>query len=590
MFDIRKVVLVLLTLAMPLAASADDLADVIGRWKGEITLPTTALEIIVVLSDDDGDLAGTIDIPVQALRGHKLSEVSLDKKTITFQLPGIPGSPTFNGTVGKDDKTISGTFKQAGQSLPFQLSRTDEEEPKISATPANGVPGDGLVGVWQGSIKVQVFELRIVLHVGEDDGVLSATVDSLDQGVTGIKVSQVAIEDRDVSLELKKIAATFAGKMSDDGAEIEGEWKQGGQTMPLVFKRLAEAPVVRRPQEPQAPFPYEIREVTFPNENAGIKLAGTLTVPSGEGRHPAVILLSGSGPQDRDEALMGHRPFFVLADFLTRSGVAVLRYDDRGFAESEGDFGESNISDFVDDAEAAVKFMKTVESVDGNNLGLVGHSEGGLVAPRVAVESDDVAFIVLLAGPGVPLDQLLARQAKDIVHAMGGGGESMDREFAIQAGALKMVVDNVDADNLKQIVRDYFKAVEEKYSDEELEQMGFDSEKIDAQLDMLATPWFRELIATDPRPVLQKLNCPVLAVCGEKDTQVAAAENLEAIETALKNGGNQDYKIVEFSDLNHLFQKCKTGAPTEYSQIEETFNPFALETIANWINAHVSVD
>lgn len=556
----------------------------IGHWEGAITLPGSKLEIRIDLSADGDGHKGTIDIPVQGLRGFKLADVNVDAQAVSFKLPGIPGNPTFDGELDAAGDTISGTFAQAGNDLPFEIKRA-EAKPAAGETPSKGVPGEGLAGVWQGSLRVQVFELRLLVRINEDDGKLTGEMDSLDQGVTGVPLSKAELNGDDVTLEVKEIGGTFKGKISDDGSELDGKWKQGGQTMDLVLRRLAEEPDLRRPQEPQPPFPYSSNDITFPNKDAGIELAGTLTVPDGDGPHPAIVLVSGSGPQDRDETLMGHKPFRVLADYLTRRGIAVLRYDDRGVADSGGDFAKATVSDFTSDTLAAVAHLKALKTIDSDRIGIAGHSEGGLIAPSAAVQSDDISMIILMAGPGVPLRDLLATQARDVLTGMGVTGEPRERQLTVQKELLDLIVANVGNEDLEQMVRDHFKGLEDRFTEEQLTQLGYEESAIEAQIKTLLMPWFQQFLLIDPAKDLRRVTCPVLAINGQKDIQVASQDNLRAIEQALLAGGNDDITIVEFPNLNHLFQTCKTGAVSEYSSIEETFNEEVMKRIADWVLA-----
>ena len=337
-------------------------------------------------------------------------------------MPDIPGEPAFSGTFSADGGKLTGDFRQNGQTFPFALQLGAAKE-RIGGTPSHGVPGVGLVGHWQGSLRPgdAPVELRLVLHVTSSDavGALNATLDSIDQGAKGIPASSVRLDKGVVRLELSAIKATFEGKLSADGAEITGTWKQGAVEAPLIFRRLAAAPKVARPQEPKPPFPYQVREVSFAGGAPDVTLAGTLTIPEGKGPFPAVVLLSGSGAQDRDEALMGHRPFLVLADYLTRNGTAVLRFDDRGFARSTGNFAAATHEDFAADAMAAFKFLRSQDGIDPAWVGLCGHSEGAIHAAIAAAADHDVAFVVMLAGVGVPVEQLLLRQRRDVMRSLG---------------------------------------------------------------------------------------------------------------------------------------------------------------------------
>jgi len=557
-----------------------------GHWEGAVTLPTTALNVRVDLKRvGDQSWLGTIDIPVQSLRGFNLNPVKVDGDHVTFAMPGIPGDPQFDGRLAADGKTIAGDFTQGGQKFPFNLERKARPAVTGLEVPSHGIPGKGLAGHWLGALKVSpVIELRLALDLrSSSSGKLGGAMTSLDQGDAQIPITVLTEEAGVVHFETKSVGGSFDGKFSADGSEMAGDWHQNGKTMPLVFKRMATTAKLERPQEPKKPFPYDAEEIVVENSSDEVKLAGTLTLPRTPEPHPAVILITGSGPQDRDEALMGHRPFLVLADYLTRRGVAVLRCDDRGTAKSTGDFSKATDSDFVKDIEAQVAYLVTRKEINPKRIGLVGHSEGGIVAPKVAAKSGDVAFIVMLAGVGVPMDELLVRQGRDIALVMGASEEVIAKNAATQRATFEVVKTEKDPAAAEAAVRKLIREQLASLTAEQRQAMGLADDMVDAQVKMVLSPWFRELIAYDPLPTLKAVKCPVLAINGEKDLQVAASENLPAIRAALAAGGNQNVKTVALPGLNHLFQTCQTGAISEYSQIEETFNPTAMKVVGDWI-------
>jgi uncharacterized protein len=324
--------------------------------------------------------------------------------------------------------------------------------------------------------------------------------------------------------------------------------------------------------------------VAFTNDKFNIKLGGTLTIPAGTGPFKAVILITGSGPQNRNEELMGHKPFLVIADYLSRDGIAVLRYDDRGVASSQGNYSEATSADLATDVEAAFYYLKNNPKISLKEIGLMGHSEGGLIAPIVAATNQGIAFIVSLAGPGVTGQQIIIRQSQEIGR-LSGENEVQIKE-ATETNKKLYAVLRKEKDNKKaeiKILALYKEILEKKKTSKE------DTEKAVNQLKAtFSAPtytWFRYFIMTDPATFWKKVKCPVLAMNGEKDLQVAANENLPAIEKTLKSAGNNSVKTVKLPGLNHLFQHCKTGLPTEYSEIEETFSPEALKIISDWILA-----
>lgn len=439
-------------------------------------------------------------------------------------------------------------------------------------------------GDWHGTIEFQGIKLRIVFHITKAEDALSATMDSPDQGAKDLPVGEVSFEDNLLLLKMPNLMLEYKGAPNSNFTEIQGDFRQGGLNMPLVLTRKAEEKqTFKRPQEPSKPYPYYEEEVTFTNESAGISLAGTLTLPSKEGVYPIAILISGSGAQNRDEELLGHKPFLIIADYLTRKGIGVLRYDDRGTAESEGDFSSATTIDFATDVLAAVEYLKSRKEVNKDQIGLVGHSEGGMIAPIVATKSTDVSFVVLLAGPGVPITELMAKQLELISLAQGESEESVKEDLRVMTRAYDMVKNSKDVDQLKNELREYFELEWLKLSAEDKKTMGEKEVFISNTVKTLTSPWFVYFMKFDPTNYLRMTKCPVLAVNGGKDLQVEAKQNLEGIRNALRAGGNDTFVVKEFPNLNHLFQNCETGAPTEYAQIDETFSEEVLELMADWI-------
>jgi pimeloyl-ACP methyl ester carboxylesterase len=335
-------------------------------------------------------------------------------------------------------------------------------------------------------------------------------------------------------------------------------------------------------REPAPPYPYVAEEVRFGNKGAGDTLAGTLTLPAGRGRFPAVVLITGSGPQNRDEEIFGHRPFLVIADALTRRGIAVLRYDDRGVGQSTGDFAKATTADFAGDVEAAVAYLRTRKDIHPRRIGLIGHSEGGVIAPMVAARDPEIRFIVLLAGTGMRGEEVLLTQQQLLAQAAGASGAYIQQVVAVNRGAMDIVV----RDSLRLEHRDSIRAQLAAYLDQKATEsplLAGTPEMRKKGIDQLTSPWMEYFLAYDPAPALEQVRCPVLAMAGSKDLQVAPEENLVAIGRALEKGGNRHFEVKEFPDLNHLFQECKTGLPGEYSRIAQTFAPAALEFMVNWV-------
>lgn len=438
-------------------------------------------------------------------------------------------------------------------------------------------------GIWQGTLKVPNMELRIVFKISQGpEGILIATMDSPDQGAKDIPVDEVIFENGNLRLEIKVATGVFEGEIRDDNLSIEGEWKQAGQSFPLVLERVDEVVEVLRPQEPKKPYSYQEEEVVYENKEAAVMLAGTLTIPRQEGPFPVVLLISGSGPQDRNETILGHHPFLVLADYLTRHGIAVLRVDDRGVGESTGDFAEATSEDFASDVLAGVEYLKSRKEIDPKKIGLIGHSEGGIIAPMVAVQSSDIAFIILMAGTGLTGEEILYLQAALIARAEGASDEAIAKNRSLQEQMFTVVKEEKDdaaaEKRLRAILEDATSELELSEKEKEVAEAN-----AEAQIQQVLSPWFRYFLTYDPKPTLMKVKSPVLAINGEKDLQVPAKENLAAIEEALKAGGNQKYTVQELPGLNHLFQTAQTGSPSEYARIEETISPIVLEIMSDWI-------
>ena len=442
--------------------------------------------------------------------------------------------------------------------------------------------GQDITGQWNGVLKVQGTQLRLVFNVTKTDKDFSSTMDSPDQGAKGIPVTNTTFDNSKIKFEVANARIEYNGELKEN--EIVGTFKQGGQEFPMNLSRKAiEKEVVKRPQEPTKPYSYYSEDVTFENIKANISLSGTLTLPKKDGNFPVVILITGSGPQNRDEELLGHKPFLVISDYLTKNGIAVLRYDDRGVGQSKGDFKTATSADFATDVESAITFLKTRKEINKKKIGLVGHSEGGLIAPMVASKSKDVSFIVLLAGTGIQGDKLLLLQQELIAKANGVSETDIKKSIETNSKLFEMVVKSNDNMKLKTYLTNSINETLNNDTSAEIPNGMTKDEFVSMQVNQISSPWMQYFMKFNPATTLEKVKCPVLAVNGEKDLQVPPKENLTAIKNALTKGGNKNVTTKEFLNLNHLFQECKTGAPGEYSTIEQTFSPTALEEIANWI-------
>ena len=430
-------------------------------------------------------------------------------------------------------------------------------------------------GTWLGKIQDA---LRIVVHVAADDhGGLTSKVDSPDQGAMGLPVSTTTFAEDTLRLELANLGAAYVGRMSADGATIAGEWHQGGQVLPLSLARTDSVEQPRRPQEPKPPFPYVSEDVRYAGGAKNVMLAGTLTKPRGEGPFPCALMITGSGPENRDELVFGHRPFLVIADDLTRAGIAVLRVDDRGVGGSTGGSESVTTEDFATDVMAGVKFLAARQDIDAKRIGLIGHSEGGLIAPMVATRMKGIAFIVMLAGPGVTGAEIMLAQGEAIGRAMGQSDADLAQRRTLQQQLFALARQRPDSAAAVTRVRGI------------LRDAGLDSAAVAAQLrpslGLVRSPWIGYFLDYDPRPALRRVKCPVLALNGGNDLQVPPKQNLPEIGKALKVGGNRDFETRELPGLNHLFQTSATGSQAEYARIEETVSPAALQAMREWIVA-----
>ena len=439
---------------------------------------------------------------------------------------------------------------------------------------------DRFVGTWVGALQAGGLRLRMAIAAERDTaGRLAGALVVLDQGNQRVPAT-FSVRGDTLVATISSIGATYTGVTTAARDSLRGTFSQGGLSSPLALGRVTSLPVAARPQDPKPPFPYRTEEVTIESV-PGVRLAGTLTIPTGSGPFAAAVLVSGSGPQDRDESLMGHKPFAVLADHLTRQGIAVLRYDDRGTAKSTGSHSTATSDDFAHDAEAAVRFLRARSEIARDGVGIIGHSEGGLIGPMAAARSSDIAYVVMLAGPGIPGDSILILQQRLVAAVSGAPASVQDAITALSRQIFPILKSPGDsaaiAGRLRTRLTEYAATLPP-------EQRGpLSPEGIERQIQAYMPSWIRYFVQWDPRPALQRVRVPVLALNGSLDVQVPPKENLSAIETALKTAGNRDYRVVEMPQLNHLFQTAKTGGPSEYATIEETMSPKVLELVSTWI-------
>ncbi|GAB3581343.1 alpha/beta hydrolase family protein [Hymenobacter daeguensis] len=433
-----------------------------------------------------------------------------------------------------------------------------------------------LTGDWSGTLGPLEFTAHLTDPAG---GPRTATLDIPAQHANGLVMQFTAPADS-VYLRMRQpVAAQFAGRRSADGQQLTGEWQQGLRSFPLTFTRsngAAKPAGPKRPQTPQPPFPYQSADVTFKNDKAGITLAGTYTVPADKGPFPAVVLLTGSGPEDRNETIMGHQPFAVLADYLTRHGIAVLRFDDRGVGQSGGTLKGSTSADYTTDAQAALAWLRTQPGIRKNQVGLLGHSQGGTAAIGAAGQPGGPDFIVLLAGPALPGDELIVQQSVALARLQTTDAAQLAATEKTQRAMTQIIQKTADDAQVHTQLLALYNPTNDANTAAALE----------SQLGMMTSPDYRHLLADRPAQTLAKVRCPVLALGGSKDLQVPATANLAATTAGLKAAGNRDVTVKELPGLNHLFQTAGTGSPAEYGTIEETFSPGALAVIGDWIAQH----
>ena len=443
---------------------------------------------------------------------------------------------------------------------------------------SSSLSAQDISGAWHGKLSLPTGSLTIVFHISQtEQDVYVTTLDSPDQGANGIKTQTTSFNDSTLIIQIPVIHASYKGKLNSDNT-INGTFTQG-MPLPLNLKK-GEASRPKRPQEPQPPFPYRSEEVTVRNERDEINLAGTLTLPEKGTKFPAVVMVTGSGAQNRDEEIMGHKPFFVIADYLTRNGIAVLRCDDRGTAASQGTHATATNEDFATDTEAMVNYLRSRKEINAKKIGIIGHSAGGIIAFIVAQKDPSIAFVVSLAGAGVRGDSLMLKQVELISKSQGmpdavwqGMKPSIRNRYAIL-----QQTDKTPEELQKELYADVTKTM----SPEQLKDLNT-IQQLSAQISSMTSPWYLHFMRYDPAQDLKKLKCPVLALNGKKDIQVDAVMNLTAIQKRITGNGNKNVTVKAYPNLNHLFQTCEKGTLAEYGQLEETINPEVLKDIIEWI-------
>jgi uncharacterized protein len=542
-----------------------------GAWDGVLLVGGLRVRAVLHLAHGPGGWSATFDSPDQNSFGVPAKTVVVDAGHVRADLPELPLS--YEARVDGDH--LAGTIIWKGHPLPLDLWRRGSAAASAAMPPA---ASPAIEGIWAGALEINGIRLRLVVKIRHAATGWVATLDSLDQNVHDIPVDTVTIAGDDVKVTLPRISGSYAGRVAGD--KMTGSWTQNGQSWPLDLTKTDHPPATAvRPQEPKRPLPYREIDLLVENRVAGATLACTLTEPPGEGPFGAVVMATGSGPQDRDEALFGHRPFFVLSDAITRAGVAVLRCDDRGVAKSTGTYGTATTLDFVDDALVEVAALRTRPEIARAHVGIVGHSEGGEIAAIAAAKSKDVAFIVMLAGPAVPGNVTLDLQRGWAERAAGATDQAVADSKAHWDQAFVILKSSKETGVAERELRALYDALPAGDRAQLEKSGGF------APLArQLLSPWMRGFIALDPRPYLGRIKVPVLALNGELDRQVLPRENLPEMKKALRR--DADVTVREMPGLNHLFQTAKTGAVAEYAQIDETMSPAVLKLVSDWIARH----
>lgn len=560
---------VLLPLIVTVLISLPALAQEATRnWIGALDTPAGSLRLLLKVSEDqDGNQTAFLESLDQAPgQNIPVTTVALDDESLSFAIANMGAQ--YSGTWNADTDQYEGEFQQ-GMTLALNFSAADEAPVALII--------EGLDGRWEALLDREGTLLNLVVNIETGEHGTSATLDSIDQGVYDIPVTDLSRDGDRVHLRIPMANVTYSAMLDADAGVLRGDWTRPGfPNVALEFTRTSsEVLAPTRPQTPQAPFPYEASEVRIDNpETAGVTLAGTLTMPRGGQPVPAVVLVSGSGPQDRDESVWEHRPFAVLADHLTRQGIAVLRYDDRGFGESTGDYATGTLSDFAGDAMSVVRWLRAQPGVDESKIGVIGHSEGGLIAPLMANETGAPDFLILLAGPGTTGQEIVLEQSGLIASAAG----SSDEDVAAMVQALQVITNEA-----KQALdgADVRTRVTPLLTDEFMTSLGVPADQKELFLTQITRDWYVQFLNHDPLPHLQTVEQPVLAVVGSMDIQIPAASNLAGLREGL--AGNRDATILELEGLNHMFQPAQTGTIAEYAQIETTFDPETLDLISDWI-------
>jgi len=561
----------LLGLAGANPAWAQAQPEIVGNWHGTLQTPRgPVILVLYVTQGEDGALKAQVENANQAPgQMADVTSIAATDGHLSWKIDRIGAS--FEGDWAAAEQEWRGTFNQG---LELSLAFAKGLPPPLPVI-------EGLDGRWEGTAKLNSATLRQVLRINTGERGTVMLYDSPDQMASGIPLENFARDGRAVSFSVMNGVSTFNGTLSDDMTQLAGTFTTSvNDSVAQVTLTRAQGEAERRPpnrpQTPHEPFPYTVEEVAFDNPvQAGVRLAGSLTLPDGKGPFPAAVLITGSGAQDRDETLLGHKPFAVIADHLTRHGIAVLRYDDRGVGKSTGDYAAATSADLATDANAAAAYLASRPDIRHDAIGFIGHSEGGMIGPIAMADNDKAAFLVMLAGPGTALDKLMLSQRRLIGSQMGLSEQELDRAEPVMAAVFRAIADADTPEAGKAAARAVL-------TPEALAQIGLPAGTgPDIVVNQVTGPWFSYFLKYDPAPNLARIAVPVLALNGSLDRQVPPQENLAAIRAA--TAGNPDITIVELPGLNHLFQTARTGGVGEYADIEETVAPVALDTMTEWL-------
>ncbi|RMH27815.1 MAG: alpha/beta fold hydrolase [Planctomycetota bacterium] len=568
------------------ASSTGALAQtgVAGRWDGSVDQPTGALAVTIRLSETDGGgLAGSAHIPLRGVLDAPLERLELDGRSVAFEVS--PAGVRFELTLSEDGSELAGEMIQAGQRFTARLLR-GVDRPDAEPTLFPPVPRQRQK--WRAIVEFPNLNLDLAFTFtprGESgwDGAMDVPL----QALTGLAVDQIELGD-----EVRFVVPNPAGgdrpplifnlrRTAPDAAR--GEMRQAGSSFGVRMWRLDdpdEEVTVSRPQTPAPPFPYRTREVELVSPADGVTLTGEFVIPPGQGPFPGVVFITGSGPQDRDQTIAEHKPFLVLADRLARMGVASLRLDDRGVGGSGGSTFDATAVTLIQDINAAVEWLASQPEVADGEVGLLGHSEGAMLAPIAATFSDrPIAFLVLLAPPALPGDELLILQREALRRAQGVTGPRLARERELHERLVGLAKRGAPAEEIAQALHD-LAAAERAGRDD---QQAYADRVVEAQASALASPWFVDFLNRDPRPALRAATMPVLALFGERDLQVPPDPNAEKLREALESAGNQRADVRVLPVLNHLLQPCVTGLPDEYYRIMTTMSEDAIAAIEDFV-------